>query len=49
MVEEFDTTTAAGFKEHVKRLIKQCDYKKAIEFVNIKIESAVFDDFEFRD
>ena len=45
MVEEFDagTSTIKGFKNHVKQLIKRCEYKKAIEFVNLKYDSEVFE------
>lgn len=49
MSDEFDSTTAKGFKEHVKHLIKRCEYKRAIEFVNIKIDSESVNDMEFRE
>ena len=42
MAEDLDAANVRDFKDEVKQLIKLSNYKKAIEYVNIKIESERF-------
>ena len=46
MVDDYDVSTVAGFKQRAKSLIKTSDYKQAIEYVNLKLSSEVFADVQ---
>ena len=49
MVEDLDASNVRDFKDQVKQYIKSSNYKKGIEYVNIKIEGERFQELQLRE